>query len=149
LDRFEARVMSLVGDLGSLAPGAVIAPEIVIVERMEVFVDRHDARPGCVDGDRLHGGTGDAGGGESLAHCIDERRHVIGMRLCGVVGILTLAVQRVFANARTDAAALTIDDGNTDAQRPVVNSGHDCHRILLTSGKGRVARCGKRATRPG
>ena len=41
------------GDLGGFAPGAMVAPEIIVVERLQVLVDRDDARAGGVERDRF------------------------------------------------------------------------------------------------
>ena len=46
--------MRRLGDLRRFLPGAVIAPEIVVVERLESFADRNDARAGGVERDCFH-----------------------------------------------------------------------------------------------
>ncbi len=55
VDRLEAGLVRLARDLGGFAPAAVVAPEVVVVERHEALADRHDARPGGVDGQRRDG----------------------------------------------------------------------------------------------
>ena len=61
LDGFEIRCVRGGGDLGGLLPGAMVAPEVVIVERLEVGVDRDDAGAGGVERDGLDGVAVDAG----------------------------------------------------------------------------------------
>ncbi len=39
------------GDLGGFAPGAVIAPEVIVAEGLELIVNRQDAGAGGVEGD--------------------------------------------------------------------------------------------------
>ena len=47
-------LVSLRGDLGRFAPGAMIAPEIVIVQRLQVLAHRNDAGAGGIERDRRY-----------------------------------------------------------------------------------------------
>ena len=58
----RARARRACGDLGGFAPGAMVAPEIVIVERLQLLVHRDHARTRGVHGDRLDRSPVDAGG---------------------------------------------------------------------------------------
>ena len=70
---------------------------------------------------------GNAGIGERLTCGGDERVHVVGVALGGVVGIVLAAVQRVLGGARSDAAARAIDNGDPDAERSEIDACNDCH----------------------
>ena len=52
VDGFESVLVRLRGDLRRFAPGAMIAPEIVIVERRHAVADRNDARTGSIERNR-------------------------------------------------------------------------------------------------
>ena len=54
VDGFELPPVRGGGDLLGFAPGAVIAPEIVVVERLEIFTDRDNARAGGIDRERAN-----------------------------------------------------------------------------------------------
>ena len=55
----DARAVAVISR--RLLPGAVVAPEVVVVERLEVRVHRDHARPGGVEGERLDGAACHAG----------------------------------------------------------------------------------------
>src|ERR1039458_4373900 len=67
-DGREARAMGGLRDERGFAPRAMVAPEIIIVNRLEVAVDGNDARPCGIDGDGLDGFTRDLGGGQRIGH---------------------------------------------------------------------------------
>jgi len=63
---FEILVVSGLGDQRRLPPGAVIAPRVIIVERLKILSYGNDTRTSCVDG---HGGdliAGNAGRARAL-----------------------------------------------------------------------------------
>ena len=113
------------GDRGSLLPGAVIAPEVVVVERLEAFVDRDHARPGGIEGDGIDRAAVDAGLGDGAARGIPQGAHVIGVALGGVVGVFLLAEERIFGDAGAEAAAGAIEDGNANAEGAEIDAGYD------------------------
>ena len=115
------------GDLLRLLVGAMVAPQVVLVEGLHVRVDGHHARSGRVEGDGFDLLAGNAGRGDCLAGGSGEGAHVVGVRLGGVVGIFALAVQRVFFHRGAQAAALAVHDGDANAQCSEVNSCNDGH----------------------
>src|SRR5207253_2779497 len=48
IDGGQLGAMRSLSNLGGLAPGAVVAPEVVIAEGLQMLVDGDDARPGGV-----------------------------------------------------------------------------------------------------
>ena len=92
------------GDLGGFAPGAVVAPEVVVVDGVEVRVDRDHAGAGGVERDGLDGVAVDAGVLDGAVRGGGERGHVIGVALGGVVGIFLLAEQRVIGCSGAETA---------------------------------------------
>ena len=86
------------GDFGGFLPGAMVAPEVVIVDGLEVRVHRNHAGAGGIERDGLDGVAVDAGLGERGAHGRGQRAHVVRVALRGVVGIFLLAQQRILAH---------------------------------------------------
>ncbi len=130
IDSWKAGAVSRLGDQRGLAPGPVVAPEVVIVQRLQVFVHGDHARPGRVHRDRLDRFALHPRRCQGLLHRFHERPHVIGVALRGVVGIIPLSLQRDLANARTEPPALAVNDGNTHAQRAIVHPGYQCHFVF-------------------
>ncbi len=69
-------------------PRAVVAPEVIIVERLQIRVHRHHARPRGVDGQRLHRCARHPGRRQRLARGLRQRPHVVRVALRGVVRIV-------------------------------------------------------------
>ena len=114
-----------------LLPGAMVAPEIVVVERLELVIDRDDARPGRVDGDRLDRAPRHARLGERLARRLGERVHVVRVALGSVVGIVLGAVQRILRRPRPDPPARAIDEGDADREGAEIDACDDGHERFL------------------
>jgi hypothetical protein len=55
---------------------------------------------------------------------------VVGVALGGVVGVVLPAKEGVFADARSQAAFVAVEDGDADAEGSEVYSGDD-HGVLL------------------
>ena len=67
-------------------------------------VYRHHRRPGGIECDCRDIGSRDSGLRYRLAHGCRERAHVIVVRLGGVLGIFSLAMERIFADGRGQRA---------------------------------------------
>ena len=66
--------------------GAVIAPEIVVIERLHGGVDEDDAGAGGVEGDGFDAAALNAGLSYGVAGGLSEGRHLVGVGLGGLVG---------------------------------------------------------------
>src|ERR1700761_2996722 len=53
VERRQSLFAALGGDLGRLAPGAVVAPQIIVAQRLEMLIDRNDRGAGGVDRQRF------------------------------------------------------------------------------------------------
>ena len=104
VDRFQPFAMRGFGDLRGFAFGAVIAPQIVFAERLQVLADGNHGRAGGIERDGLDLIAGDAGFLHRLARGRGQGAHVIFVRLGGVFGIFAFAMQRIFGD-RGGAAA--------------------------------------------
>ena len=84
--------MSGFRDLGCLSLGAVIAPKVVLAQRLHVLIYWNDGRARGIESNRLHLLARNAG----LIYCLAGRSgksaHVIFMRLSRELGVFTLAM---------------------------------------------------------
>jgi hypothetical protein len=64
---------------------------------------------------------------DGLARGGGKSAHVIGVGLRGVLGVLALAVERIFGDGGSEQAALAVDERDADVQRAKINSGYDGH----------------------
>ena len=78
-------------DLRRLAPGAVITPQVIIVQRNQALADRNDAGAGRVERDGLHGVAGDACLRQRFRHRFGQRAKVIFVPLRCVIRVIPLA----------------------------------------------------------
>src|SRR6266550_2561727 len=107
----------------------MVAPEIVVVERLEVFADGDHGGSSGVERDRAHIATVDVGITEGEAHRGDQRVHVRGMRLRREVRILAVANDRIFDDTGADGRTFTVDDGDANALRAEIDPGDDWHPL--------------------
>ena len=112
-------------------PGAMIAPEVIIVERLQAFVHGNDAGAGGVERDGFDRARHRSPAAASASRMASARaRHVVRVALRGVVGIFLLAMQRILADARAQAASGAVEDGDPDAQSAEIDTGDDTHSDL-------------------
>src|SRR3984885_2051333 len=105
LDRFELLCVSQRGDLLGLSLRAMIAPQIVLGERLHLGIDRYNARSSGVERQRNDISTPNRRLLERSPHSLDQRIHLVVMRLRGVVGIVAATMQRILRSRSTKAAA--------------------------------------------
>jgi len=107
-ERFEVSGAAVGGDFGGFAFSAMVAPEIVVVERDETRAERNDGGAGGVERERLDGLAVYAGAFQGGLSRGGERGHVIGMGLRGVVWVDARAYDGVLGDGRTKPAAHAI-----------------------------------------
>ena len=115
------------GDLGGFAPGAVIAPEVVIVDGVEVGIDGDHAGAGGIERDGLDAAAVDAGVLDGAVRGDGERGHVVGVALGGVVGVFLLAEQRIVGCSGAETSPGGVEDGNANAEGTEIYSSYDAH----------------------
>ena len=106
VESFQIAARAGVGDCARLGLGAVVAPEVIIVERIEVGVYGNHGGTGRIERDRLNVFAAHAGRGDRLARGRNQRVNVIAMALGGVVGIVLLAKERIVGCGGALAALL-------------------------------------------
>src|SRR5260370_1185677 len=106
-------------DFRSLGLGAMIAPQVIVIERLEIFSDGNNGRTGRVqsDGQDLIGGS--SGFPDGLACSCRQCAHVIFVRLRGAFGIFAFAMERIFSGGRSQQSPFAVNDGNTNAQMEI------------------------------
>ena len=127
VDRIQMAGVRSGGDLGGFLPGAVIAPQVVIVDGLEVGVHRDHAGACGIECDRLDGGSVDARVFDGAPRGGGQRGHVVGVTLRGVVRVFLLAMQRVRSGAGAQTPFDGIEDGNANAEGAEIYSGDDAH----------------------
>src|SRR5262249_50815198 len=135
----EVMGMGRIGDLGRFAPGAVVAPEIVIVDGIEALIDRNDAGACRVERDGLDRAPLDTRRFKGATRSQRQRVHMVGVALGGVIGIVLLAKERVVCRAAAEAALFTIEDGDSNAQGSEVYACYGAHKLLRKTPAGRPA----------
>ena len=127
VDGFERGGAGGGGDLGGFLPGAVVAPEVVVVQRSEAVVDGDDGGAGGVEGEGFDILAGDTGGFQGALGREGEGGHVVGVRLGRMVGVFFFAVEGVVCGARSYAAFFAVEEGDSYAQGSEVYSGYFAH----------------------
>ena len=82
----------------------MIAPEIVIIQRLKFFSDRNDTRSGRVERNSGDRPPVDSGAIDGLSHGIYQRIHVIGVALRRVIRIVFAAMQRILGCAGAESS---------------------------------------------
>ena len=128
INRFEICAVGLRSNLRRFLPGPVVAPKIVIVERSKTVANWHHARPGRIE---RNGGNLVAVNVRRVArplHGEHQRVHMIVVLLRGVIGILFLAEERVFGNARPKPAFQMIEDRDAYGSSAEIDASDDAHQ---------------------
>ena len=106
VDRGEVCIPCGRGDLGGFAPGPVVTPQIVVIERLQFLANGHDRGAGGIDRDGFYGYAVHTCGVNGGSRGSDQSIHVIRVLLRGVVGIFAPAMHRVLRRSRAEFAAL-------------------------------------------
>ena len=115
-------------DLRRFAFGAVIAPQVILAQWLNVLADRNYRRACSVECDRLHLIACDGRLFQGLARCRSQRPHVIVMGLRRVLCIFALAVEWVLGDCGFDQTPFAVHQRNANAQGSEVDSRHDRHQ---------------------
>ena len=124
---FKAQRMRLLRNLFGLGKGAMIAPEVIIVQRFQALAHRNHARSGRVQRDCCNRVAIHAGALERISGRRRECCHLVLMRLGGKVRVLAPAVQRIGCRRRTDRSLLAVHKSYANAECAKVNPGDDRH----------------------
>src|SRR5437660_904511 len=114
-------------DFRSLRFRAVIAPKVVVIERLEVFPNGNHRGTRRVQRNGANLVASRPGFFHSLSRGRGQSFHVIHMRLRGKFGILPLAVKGIFSDCGSQQPAVAIHQRNTHAQSPEVNASNYRH----------------------
>ncbi len=131
LDGFEIFGVSERGDLLRFFFCAVIAPEVVVVERLEVGVDGNYARSGGVESDGFNLRAVDFGLGDGFARSLGESVHLIRVGLGCVVGVFAFAFERILGRGSAEASALAVEQRDAHAEGSEIYACDDGHLPLL------------------
>src|SRR5262249_46660605 len=131
-DGFQAGGARGGSDFAGLLPRPVVAPEIVIVDGLQIFVHRNYRGPRGIERDRFDGLAIDPRGGDGAAHRLYQRLHVIGVALRSVIRVFFLAKERILAYTRTEASPGAVEDRHAHAQCSEIDSSYDTHGVLKT-----------------
>jgi hypothetical protein len=127
---FEALGVSFGGNLFGFGLGAMVAPEVVLVEWLEVFVDGDDAGAGGVEGDGDDAFAGHAGLFKNGTSGADEGLHLVVVGLGSEVRIFALAVERILGRCSADGALLAMDESDADTEGSEIDASDDGHGDL-------------------
>src|SRR5215470_13030919 len=127
LDGFQLLAMGGFRDFRGLAFSTMVAPQVVLAERLQVFVDGNDGRSGGIESNRLDLVPGNTGLLYGLTRGLGQSTHVIFMGLGRVLGILPFAMEWIIDDGRSQQAAFAIDDRNAHTQGSEINTRHDRH----------------------
>jgi hypothetical protein len=108
----------------------MIAPQVVVVERLHRRIDRNYAGPcrvECDGGDVL---SVDVVLFNHQAHRANQGLHLVCMRLRGIVRIVSTASQWIFGRGRPQPAARAVEQGHSYAQGSEVDARNNGHFSL-------------------
>ena len=127
LDGLKLFAASGFGNFGGFGFGAMVAPQIIFVERLQIFADGNYGGAGGIDSERLDLIAGDSCFLDSLARGDGQGAHLIVVRLRGVFRIFALAMEGIFGERSGEQTAFAIHDGNANAQSSEIDSSYDGH----------------------
>ena len=130
-DRFQMLGVGELRNLLRLPLGAMVAPQIVVIERLHARVDRNHARPGGIERYSLDLLPRDAGFGQRGPHGVDQPLHLISVRLSGEIRVFPFPLQRIVGRRRRQSTLLcpgAIKQRDPNAQCAKIHSCNNRHR---------------------
>ena len=127
LNRFQLLPVCQLRDLLSLDLGPVIAPQVVVIQRLKIRAHRDHARPRRIKRNRADCIAAYAGICDRLARRFYQRVHLVDVRLRRIVRVFTLALQRILRARCAQPPALAVQQRHTHAQRPEIHSRNNRH----------------------
>ena len=129
-DGFEFFAVRCFRNFRSFLFGAMVAPQIVVVERLEILPNGNHRRARGIQRNGENLLARDSGFLQNFTRGRSQRPHVIGVRLRGEFRIVALAMERICGDGRCQQAALTVHQRNADVQSPKINPSNDGHPAL-------------------
>src|ERR1035438_1279709 len=129
VDRFESGGMGFGCNLLSFSKRAMIAPEIVFVQRFKALTHRNDTGAGGIKRNSSNRAALDASALQSFSRCRDQCGHLVGMGLGCKIGVFAAAMQRIRYRCGSDRAFFAVDQSDANTECAEVNSGDDCHVV--------------------
>ena len=108
-DPFEAKSVRLLRNLLRLGKGAMVAPQVILVQRFQALAHRNHAGAGSVQRNGRNVIPINAGSLERIAGGAGERRHLVCVGLGGKVRVFATAVQRIGGRRSSDRALPAVD----------------------------------------
>src|SRR5580658_10049177 len=118
----------------------MIAPEIIVVQRLQIIVHRDDAGTGGVERDGFDRLALYSSGGDGPAHGFGQGPHMVRVTLRGVVRIFLFADQRIIRRSRAEAPARAVEYRYAYAERSEIDTGDNAH---IGASWGRLLTCGR------
>ena len=127
VDGFEPLAVRGGGDLGGFFPGAMVAPEIVIVERLQVRVDRNDAGAGGVERDGFDGRPSMPAFARAGAVASASARMWSAWLCVAWSGSSFLRSSGYSATPAPEPSVRAIEDGDADTEGSEIDARYDAH----------------------
>ncbi len=134
IDPLESQLMRLLRNLLRFGKCAMIAPQVIFVQRLEVLAHWNHARSGRVERNCRNIGAIHTRALQHFARCRRQRRHLVSVSLRCIIRVFPLAVQRIRSRCRPNRAFLAVNKGYANTQCAKVDTSHNRH-LNLTSGK--------------
>ena len=122
------------GDLGSFTLSPVVAPHVVLAERLKILVNRNDRRAGRIESNCFYLVAGDSRLLHGIARGCGQCSHVIVMRLGRILRIFAFAMQWIFRDCGGEHATLAVHDRHADAESTEINSRDHRHQFVPSGG---------------
>ena len=140
LDRLEVLLVRERRDLLSLGFSPMIAPQVVLVQRLHAIVHRDDAGACGIEGDGSNLVPMNSGRLDSGPCRFGQSAHVIRVRLRGEIRIFALAMERVLGNRGAKAATIAGENGNAHRESAKVDACDDSHGVIRSGvARGRIS----------
>ena len=94
-DSLKPQRVRLAGNLLGLGKGAMIAPQVILVQRFQPLTDGNHARSSRIQCNGRNHASIHPGRAQSLARGRGQRCHLVGVRLRGIVWVFAPAVKRI------------------------------------------------------
>src|ERR1700739_3332556 len=105
----------------------MVAPKVVVIERLEVFSNGNQRRTRRVQRNRSHLIAADFCLFQNFSRGRGQSLHVIRMRLRGKFGVFAFAMKGIFGNGGSEQPSFAIHQRNAHAQSPKVNACNYSH----------------------
>ena len=131
LDPLKTHRVSLGGNLLGLGKGAMVAPQVILIQRLQPLAHRNHARAGRVERNGRNRAPIHPRSAQRVPRRGRQGCHLVGVGLCGKIRVFAAAVKGIRGRCGSDWAFQAVHKSDANAECAKINTGDNGHGRAL------------------